>query len=434
VAARVKRRLPGSGAVDDLRRQVRVAPEGTSGVYAIIARSGSPRRAAALADAFAEAVVALRRQAAQAELQRAADSVRATLDRGRGARAAAPGGLALSPLDIRVLTTRLARLEVLRALRSGDEARVVARAQAPSTPASPRPVHDPILAAFVGLVLGLPLMLLAGRLDQRVRDESDVLALVPTTVLARIPDARSGRAGAGHDSPGLADAFDLLRMNLQLMRPRGEGLVAVVTSPADGDGKSTVVARLADSLASSGADVLATDFDLRHPTLHAWFDVPRAAGGGVRGALLGTTSPNGLARSAGQPRLQVMPAGEVGTPPSGSVGFGRVPDLIALLRRKAEYVLVDTGPVSSAAGAAAVAAAADGVILVVDLATVRRRQLVAARRQLADAHATLLGIVVNRAPARPGAERRPPAGRPRTTPGWPITHAFPAIGKLRLPS
>jgi Mrp family chromosome partitioning ATPase len=53
--------------------------------------------------------------------------------------------------------------------------------------------------------------------------------------------------------------------------------------------------------------------------------------------------------------------------------------------------------VSTVADASAIAAAADGVILVVDLPQARRRQLLTAKRQLANAHANLVGIVVNRA-------------------------------------
>ena len=60
-------------------------------------------------------------------------------------------------------------------------------------------------------------------------------------------------------------------------------------------------------------------------------------------------------------------------------------------------MLVYTVPVSTAADATAVAAAADGVILVVDFERARRRDLLAAKRQLANARAELLGIVLNRA-------------------------------------
>jgi polysaccharide biosynthesis transport protein len=59
-------------------------------------------------------------------------------------------------------------------------------------------------------------------------------------------------------------------------------------------------------------------------------------------------------------------------------------------------VLVDTVPVSTVADASAVAAAVDGVILVVDLDRVRRRDVLTAKKQLGNARAKLLGIVVNR--------------------------------------
>jgi Mrp family chromosome partitioning ATPase len=66
------------------------------------------------------------------------------------------------------------------------------------------------------------------------------------------------------------------------------------------------------------------------------------------------------------------------------------------LRDDADFVLVDTVPVSTVADASAVAAATDGVILVVDLERVRRRELMTAKRQLANARARIIGIVVNR--------------------------------------
>ena len=66
------------------------------------------------------------------------------------------------------------------------------------------------------------------------------------------------------------------------------------------------------------------------------------------------------------------------------------------LRTLAGYVLVDTPPVATVAEASAIAAEADGVILVVDLARLRRRHLLATRRQLDHARASVIGIVLNR--------------------------------------
>ena len=65
------------------------------------------------------------------------------------------------------------------------------------------------------------------------------------------------------------------------------------------------------------------------------------------------------------------------------------------LRQDTDYVLVDTVPVSTAADASAVAAAADGVLLVVDRERARRRDLLAAKKQLVNSRADVLGIVLD---------------------------------------
>ena len=95
----------------------------------------------------------------------------------------------------------------------------------------------------------------------------------------------------------------------------------------------------------------------------------------------------------------------------------RLRRLFADLKAHAEYVLVDTVPVTATADASAAAAEADGVILVVDLERTRRRELAAATRQLANARAEIVGIVVNRSTLD---HRRIP--HPRTAPArWPVS-------------
>jgi protein-tyrosine kinase len=186
--------------------------------------------------------------------------------------------------------------------------------------------------------------------------------------------------------------------HLSLAEPTG--LVIAVTSPMAGDGKTTVVGWLAHSLAAGGAEVVAVDFDLRHPMLDVVFDLPRdGKQPGVLDALLQSGDAGDIALPTGHPRLRVMRGGKTPAIPSGVVGHGRLQRMLEQVRQHADYVLVDTSPVTSVADASAVAAAADGVILVVDLGRARRKELLAAKRQLANAHAHIVGIVLNHAPA-----------------------------------
>jgi capsular polysaccharide biosynthesis protein len=321
-AARVKRRFPGPSTVAALRREVDVKFKPSSDLVTVTAESGEPSRAARLANAFAGAIAALRREAAQAETQRAIDAL------SRRIREREAGGS---------LSTRLAALELLKALGSGD-AQTVGRAAPPASPSSPKPLRNALLAAIAALVAGLLGLLLRTRGDDRLRDEDELMDLIPAGVLGRIPEAR-----VGEDDPAFAEAIELLAMRLELMRQERACLVLAVTSPAERDGKTTLVSRLAHSLASRGAEVT------------------RA-----------TVGPHTTER---------------------------LRHTLALMRDEADFVLVDAAPVTSSAAASAVAATADGVLLVVDLAGTRRGELLAATRQLANARAQLLGIVLNRASA-----------------------------------
>jgi Mrp family chromosome partitioning ATPase len=344
----------------------------------------------------------------------------------------------------------------------------------------------------VALLLCAFVVVLLARFDDRIGSEEELAALLDLPVLTRIPvverSARLTDFSRGNHDPAFAEAFQFLRLNMELMGHDSDSVVVAVTSPAAAEGKTTVVAWLARSLAQSGAEVVAVDLDLRKPDLHRYFDASSQPEGEVLEALLEAgfdengsadhapwgaedggqlrsrpepldeeRSPHGrrthsdedirvglveLARHRGHarraarslqasgrtipestlrrwkdvhaqlyaelraarrrglivaPHLRVLAANGPPQVPTGVIARARLRQLFDDLRQDADFVLVDTVPVSTVADASAVAAAADGVLLVVDLAHARRRDVLAAQQQLANARAKVFGIVVNRA-------------------------------------
>jgi Mrp family chromosome partitioning ATPase len=483
VAANVRRRFRGTATVQELKDAVSVKAQGDSDVATVTAEWDSPTQAAAVANAFASEIVALRRSAAQADIQRAINAVAARIP----PTPKTPAETALADS----LQAKIADLTALKEATSGNVS-VVERATPPASRSSPKPLRNGVIAGFVALILALFIVVLLARFDDRIHDEEELAELMGASVLARIPEvARSKRpthVWKADQDPWFLEAFEFLRLNLQLMAHDGDCPVVAVTSPATADGKSTVVAWLARSLALSGDEVVAVDLDLRKPELHAYLNADQRPGGGVldalisadvdrypgRAALLNTpsdgehrTDPESestdgeqpaqgrriytdddiavglveLARFAGNARraarslktadrdipestlrrwrdmhaelyAQIRAARTRGTVvaahlrlltggrhelPAGLIARERLRRLFDELRQDTDYVLVDTVPVSIVADASAVAAAADGVLLVVDLERVRRRELLAAKQQLANARAKIFGIVINRA-------------------------------------
>jgi Mrp family chromosome partitioning ATPase len=369
VAVRVKRRLQTSATLDELKDAVDIEAQGLSNLVDLTAEWSTANGAARLATTFAEEVVALRRGIARAEIQQAINALNRSI-------AARPPD---SP-ELEELRLRVSQLVALKAAETGD-VRLAERATPPENPSSPRPLFNAIAAGLVALIVALGAVVLRAAFDQRIRDERELAALAAAPVLARIPEvARSWRflpTSAKDEDAAFYEAIQFLRLNVQRARPRGEGVVLAVTSPTAGDGKTTLVAWLAQSLAFNEAEVVAVDCDLRSPMLHTYFDSPDEVAGGL-------------------PNLRVVRADDEDMLLLSLTGQEPLQDMFGELRGSADYVLVDTSPVASVAHASAVAAAADGVILVVDLGRIRRKDLLVATEQLANARAKVIGIVLNR--------------------------------------
>jgi Mrp family chromosome partitioning ATPase len=509
VAARVKQQLRTSASVDELENAVTVEAEGASDVATVTAEWSTAEQAAAVANAFAAQIVAIRRERAQADIQRAIDALNRTL-------AAPPeAGAEASPDSTRALRDRIAQLRALKAVETGG-VQIVEQAVPPQHRSAPKPLRNALVAGFVALALALFVVALLARFDKRISDEDELAEVTGAPVLARIPRAPGARplgltrAGDPHEDPAFLEAFEFLRLNLQLMGPKSGNVVAV-TSPTAGNGKTTVVAWLTRSLALSGAEVIAVDLDRRKPDLHNYlidYDVQTngvfaakrdddsgaptpekrperrvytaedikagltelaQCGGNARAAarslkLAGRDFPEStlrrwkvvhaplyaeigatrtqdaqstavaesgrhwppsdeLAQLTLHPNVRLVTGGNHSAVPTESLAMDRLPQLFAELRNKADFVIVDTVPVSTVADASAVAAAADGVILVLDVVATSRRDLLVAKKQLAHASADVLGIVLNRATVdyrgygseergEPAADRRPNGDAP----------------------
>jgi Mrp family chromosome partitioning ATPase len=486
VAVRVARKFSGVTAAE-LKDAVSIEAAGESDLVTVTAEWGSPNQAAAVANAFAAEIASFRRETARADIQRAIDALEATVPTRQGE----SGTDAAAAEAAREVRDRLLQLEALKALQAGN-VQVVEAATPPEHRSSPTPLRNVLIAALAALVLGVFVVVLLARFDDRIREEEDLTALTGLSVLTRIPQVgrpqRLTETWDGHHEPAFVEAFEFLRLNLELLGPDRDGAVIAVTSPAAADGKTTVTAWLARSLALSGAEVVAVDLDLRKPDLHSYFDVSAQSESGVLEALLESAyEENGKAEAADGPahpdeqdrapsellgaersasgrrahseeeitvglvelarcrgharrasrslnaaghnipestlrRWKTVHAelyaeirathtrGTVAAPhlrllagsnhpplPAGLIGRARLQQLFNDLRQGADYVLVDTVPVSTVADASAVVAAADGVLLVVDLDQARRRDLLAAKEQLGHARAKVLGIVINRA-------------------------------------
>ena len=277
-------------------------------------------------------------------------------------------------------------------------------AELPSAPVQPNPRRDVPLALIVGLLIGLGIAVVRAQLDRRIRTVEDVRAL-DLTVLSSIPgtkalDRSRGRIplltaarGAALD-PAASEAIRRLRTNLRYMNVDDPPRVIVVTSPNEGDGKSTVASNLAATMATSGQSTVLIDADLRRPVIAAGFGV--AEGAGLTDVLTGEVDVDDVMQESGQiDGLYVIGAGNLPPNPSELLGSRAMRALVTGLAAD-HLLIIDAPPVLPVTDAVVLSTIADGVILVVSAGKTLDTHVLGAAEQLEEVNARLLGVVLNR--------------------------------------
>ncbi len=278
----------------------------------------------------------------------------------------------------------------------------VRTAAAPQTPSSPNLKLNVALAALVSLAAGVALAVIRDVLDTRVRGEADVKKVSSASVVATIThddDASKNPLLTG-DNPHSqrAESFRRLRTNLQFLDVTDDLQTMVVTSSLPGEGKSTTVINLAITLADAGTRVLLIDADLRRPSVATYMGIEGSAG--LTTVLIGRASVQDVVQPWGHGHLHVLPSGQIPPNPSELLGSRSMADLLELMRVSYDVILIDTPPLLPVTDAAILARLTGGAIVVVGTHAIHQNELAQSLGALETVGANVLGLVLNRVPAK----------------------------------
>ncbi len=303
-------------------------------------------------------------------------------------------------------------------LRSSN-IRVVDPALVPSAPSRPQKTRTILLAALMGLVGGLGLAFLREYLDNTVKTPEEVELLTRLPSLAVVPafSTLNGRSRMGkllkssppsgsetrvelvsHTMPQsqISEAFRALRTSLLLSRAEHPPQVILVTSALPREGKTTVAANLAVTLAQLGDRTLLIDADLRKPGITRALNLTDGNYAGLSSYLAGVSSlelvtiPHPLITN-----LAAILAGPIPPNPADLLSSRRLSDAISLLRKDYKFIVIDSPPIIAATDAVILSALADGALLVVRSGETPKEALARAQELLAAVKSRLLGVLLN---------------------------------------
>jgi len=194
-----------------------------------------------------------------------------------------------------------------------------------------------------------------------------------------------------------AEAYRTLRTNLTFAALDKPLETLIVTSAAPGEGKSTVLANLAITMAQGERRVVLVDADLRRPGLHEIFGVSNERGVTSTIVEQGALDDPPLV-DVGLDNLQLLPSGPLPPNPADILGSRRMEQMIEALQARADVILFDAPPVVAVTDAAVLGTKVGGVLLVVSAGRTRREHVQRARDLLERVHVRLIGAVLDNAP------------------------------------
>jgi capsular exopolysaccharide synthesis family protein len=254
------------------------------------------------------------------------------------------------------------------------------------------------LAGLVGFSLGAGAAYLLEFLDRTIKTASDVERVFNLPVIGYISEISDNGNEATYVAKNpnsiLAENFRLLRSNIEFFRISNPIKTILVTSPSQGNGKTTVASNLALSLSQMEQKVILVDADLRRSTIHKYLKLNKTPG------LTDVIRKNAdiqsvVKRWKNNKNLKVITAGNTPANITDVVGSKLIAGIFSGLKKNHEYVIIDAPPLIIA-DSYNLASRADGVIIVMEPGQTSDDQARAIKEQLDRAEAKVLGFVFNK--------------------------------------
>jgi len=264
-------------------------------------------------------------------------------------------------------------------------------------PVFPNVTLNLVLGAGVGLIFGVGIAFLLEHLDTSVKSLEDVERYLQVPVLAVIPKD----VGVLHKQSGMspdAEAYRILRTNIEFNRKNPEDNSITVVSGGAGEGKSTTLVNLAYVCAQGGYTTLMIDADLRRPRLHTFFDINNSVG--LTNYLTTDLALEDVILQTPVDNLYFLPSGILPADAAGILNSRRMSELLQDVKQRFDLVLVDSPPILGVSDAAVLASEVDLTMVVVQHRKLPRNMLLRVKQAVENVGGQVIGVVLNNVDVR----------------------------------
>ena len=262
-------------------------------------------------------------------------------------------------------------------------------------PIRPKTAIVYLIALLAGIGFPFLWILVTDAFNNKVREDTDIKKITDIPINGHLPHSKLKKniiVLNEPDSPA-AEAFRSLRSRMQFFTKEAKAPVILITSSMPEEGKTFTAINLASVYSLMGKKTVLVGFDLRKPKIFTDFGLDNDHG--VSTWLIGKDSFEDIIRKTNQENMDIILAGPVPPNPSELMALEKTEELIKILKKKYECIIIDSAPIGTVSDTFHIAVLADTCILIVRQNITLKDQLENTVKELKLSDIKSLSIVVN---------------------------------------
>lgn len=285
-----------------------------------------------------------------------------------------------------------------RELLGVNNTQIIDKAQG-AVEVSSRPLVCAVFGFLLGLAGSIAIAFLVDFFDKSIRSIKDLENILNLPVLGVLPeftDERNDSLRALATQSAYGEAIRALRVNVEYLLPESGGAkIFLISSVNKGDGKSSIMANLALSIAQVEKRILLVDVDLRRPRQHRIFKLSNKQG--VVDLLVSRKKFEDLVqRDVKVKGLDVLCCGTIPMNPTDLLGSRKLEDFLREQSANYDYIFLDAPPALGFADPMILGKLADSMLIACNYRTANTDKLRMIIEGLRKSNVRIGGMIINR--------------------------------------
>ena len=289
----------------------------------------------------------------------------------------------------------------LKLLLQTNNIEILDKAKVPRRPISPRVKLNLVIFMILGMFLSGVLILLILFFDTTIKSRDELEEKYGLTFLGYLPKSKTVEEIVPYkemyaiNAPrsNFAENSRTITTNIEFMDSEKKNKIFLITSPGPQEGKTTVTANLASTMAEQGLKTVIIDTDLRKPRLHKVFNDNNKIG--VTNYVSDNSTIDYITKKSEIENLDYITSGPI--PPNALqiIKSSKFEEMLEKLSERYDKIIFDTPPTSAVADALVLSKIVDGVVIVASYNKTNKHYLKETKEQFLAINSNIIGVVLN---------------------------------------